>query len=346
MTRTEKIELVRRAGAFIKENEDWRRDMAVAAENENKWFTPAFVQHALEEITDHYLNRDHLTQWLENYKEADKPCTVGLIPAGNIPLVGLHDVISVFLSGHKAAIKPSSRDSVLLKGVIQLFFDLDPRAKEHFTFVEQLKGLDGIIATGSDNSYRYFEYYFRDIPHLLRKNRVGLAVLDGHEKEEDLRGFVKDVILYFGLGCRNTSQVFIPEDYEPTDLQNYFAEWEHLLDHQKYKHNYDYNYAIYLMNEEPFYALGPTILLESDSPHSRIGCLHFSRYRDKDRLVSSLKDRLGPDGDIQCVSMRTPEESEMLRLGKAQQPGLIDYADGVDTMEFLAGIQINRSKSN
>ena len=338
MTRTEKIELLHRAGAFIKDNENWRQDRIADAGNENPWFTPVFVQHALEEITDHYLDRDHLEQWLENYKEVDKPRQVGLIPAGNIPLVGLHDVISVFLAGHKVHIKPSSKDSVLLKAVIQLFIDLEPGAKEHFTFVDQLKGLDAIIATGSDNSYRYFEYYFRDIPHLLRKNRVGLAILDGRESEEELRAFVKDVVLYFGLGCRNTRQVFLPEDYEPTDLQKYFAEWDHLLDHHKYKNNYDYNYAIYLMNKEPFYALGPSILLESESPHSRIASLHFSRYQDKDTLVSSLKDRLGPNGDIQCISMRAPQENGLLNLGEAQKPGLRDYADGVDTMEFLTGL--------
>lgn len=338
MTRTEKIELLHRAGAYIKDNEDWRRDRIAEAGNENMWFTPAFVRNALEEIVDHYLDLHHLEQWLGNYKEVDKPRMVGLIPAGNIPLVGLHDVISVFLAGHKALIKPSSKDSVLLKAVIQLFYDLEPRCKEHFIFVDQLKDLDAIIATGSDNSYRYFEYYFRDVPHLLRKNRVGLAVLDGHETAQELQAFVKDVLLYFGLGCRNTSQFFIPEDYEVTDLQTYFADWDHLLDHHKYKNNYDYNYAIYLMNKEPFYALGPSILMESESPHSRIASLHYSRYDDKDRLLSSLQDRLGPEGDIQCISTRDPKGEHLLKLGQAQKPGLEDYADGVDTMKFLTGI--------
>jgi hypothetical protein len=261
-----------------------------------------------------------------------------LIPAGNIPLVGIHDLLSVFLAGHKALIKPSSKDSVLMKGVIDLLIRIEPTAQEFFEFVDQVKGVDAVIATGSDNSYRYFEYYFRDIPHLLRRNRVGVAILDGQESQSELKGFVEDVLMYFGLGCRNTSQVFLPEEYEITDLQKYFAEWKHLLDHQKYKNNYDYNYAIYLMNEEPFYALGPTILLESDSPHSRIACLHFSRYRDRKSLVESLKERLGPEGDIQCVSMREPVDSEFLALGQAQKPRLMDYADGVDTMQGLTGL--------
>lgn len=339
MTRKDKIDLLHRAGAYIIENNAWRHSLIATAGNENLWFTPDFVEHALAEIVEHYLNPDRLEAWLENYPESDKSLRVGLIPAGNIPLVGFHDVLSVFLAGHIAVVKPSSKDTTLMKGIIQLLIDLEPSSKPYFEFVDQIKGVDAVIATGSNNSYRYFEYYFRDIPHLLRKNRVGLAVLDGNESEDELRDFVNDVLLYFGLGCRNTSQVFLPENYEVTDLQQYFAEWEHLLDHQKYKNNYDYNYAIYLMNEEAFYALGPTVLLESDSPHSRIACLHYSRYKDKEDLIQSLKNRLGPDGDIQCISMRDPLDQTILPLGTAQKPRLIDYADGVDTMRFLTELK-------
>lgn len=334
MTRNRKIELLGELGAKILNDQHLRDLWAQGASEENLWFTKEFTITAMTNMAKHYLDASALENWCLNYTESDESRVVGLILAGNIPLVGIHDLLAVWLSGHKAKIKPSSKDSFLIQTFVHELEKLDPEAVHAFQFVDQLKEVDAVIATGSDNTNRYFEYYFRDIPHILRKNRVGISILTGNEDETELKGFVRDVLLFFGLGCRSTSKFYLPNDYNMESLQAYFADWTSLLDHPKFKNNYDYSYTIYLMNNDPIHVFGPTVLRESAELHSRIACLHYERYND----LSELRHELNKyDDQIQCVSCSDDSFCD-IPLGGAQQPSLNDYSDGVDTMKFLQNI--------
>jgi hypothetical protein len=256
--------------------------------------------------------------------------------AGNIPLVGFHDFLVVFLSGHYALIKLSSKDEVLMKYVFELLYELNENSKSYFTVQERLKDFDAVIATGSNNTSRYFEYYFGKYPNIIRKNRNGVAILTGKEGEDDIRKLSFDVFDYFGLGCRSITKLYVPKDYNFEFLLSIFEENQEINNHHKYRNNFDYNYATYLLNKDEILVSKNIILKEDISYMSRIACLHYEAYDEMTHLIKRLR---GDEEKIQCMATQSGTLTGLqneVAFGQTQSPKLEEYADGVDTMKFLS----------
>ncbi len=245
--------------------------------------------------------------------------------AGNIPLVGFHDFMSCFLSGHRQYIKLSSKDPWLIPAVIEFLIENNPAFAEEIQITTMLKGMDAYIATGSNNSARYFDYYFGKYPSLIRRNRTSIALLEGDETKEELGKLADDVFLYFGLGCRNVTQIHIPENYDFIPLLEAFRKYQWMADHHKYKNNYDYQLSLAILNKLYYMTNECLILLENKSPFSPVSVLHYAYYKDRKTWLPS-----GESESLQCIVGR-----KYLPFGKSQEPGLSDYADGADTLKFL-----------
>ncbi len=334
----QRIEVMVRLGEYLKSNDDYFNAILDRTYKENNWFTIENQQQAIQAIADYFLNGDLLHQWLSRYTIADlqHPKTVGLIMAGNIPMVGFHDVLTVFLSGHRAMIKPSEKDKYVLPHLIKILNQFNKATADYFQIVERLKGFDAVIATGSNNSARYFESYFGKYPNIIRKNRNGIAVLDGTESFDDLVELGKDVFQYFGLGCRNVSKIYVPRGYNFELLLEALHEYKSLIMHSKYKNNFDYHYAIYIINRVNYLANGCVLLRETESLNSPIANLHYEFYDDSNTLEQDL---LSKSNQIQViVSKILFNHLTSKPFGQAQYPSLWDYADGVDTMKFLLEI--------
>lgn len=326
----ERIQALISLGQYIGENKEAWQEAVYKAQLQNGWFTEAFVQRAAGQIAHSFLQAGALKSWADSYGISEQPLhnpkNVGIVMAGNIPLVGFHDFLCVFISGHKAVIKASSKDDVLIKHLAAQLIAINPAAAGYISFADMLKNCDAYIATGSNNSAGYFDYYFGKYPNLIRRNRTSVAILTGNESVDELTRLADDVYLYFGLGCRNVTHVYVPQEYDFIPLLRAFDTYNDLADHHKYKNNYDYNLAIYILNKQ-FYMSNPSLLLvENDNHFSPIAQLNYSFYTDKDELDKKLEG----DTNIQCVvgNGYTP-------FGQAQQPGLSNYADGADTMQFL-----------
>ena len=320
--------LIRLGEYMLSEDPEWKETKEKAFV-ENSWFIPEFVNLSVESIAQNYLHPSSLDILIKTYQlreENPHPKKTGIIMAGNIPLVGFHDFLCVFLSGHIAFIKPSSKDEVLIKHLVQKIVEWDESAASFIQFASMLKGCDAYIATGSNNSSRYFEYYFNKYPHIIRKNRTSVALLHGGETKEELEKLADDVYQYFGLGCRNTTKIYVPDEYDFIPLLNAFKKYDHLSDHNKYRNNYDYNLAILLLNKRYYMSNGSILLVEDNSFFSPISQLHYEFYRNKETIQKKLHD----NDAIQCIS---GDESTV--FGKAQKPGVLEFADGVDTMAFL-----------
>lgn len=309
-----------------------------SAEHYNTWFTPEYTKEAIMAIAKS-LSEENLSKWLTTY--ADKLAQprpvkiVGLILAGNIPLVGFHDILCVLISGHKALIKLSSQDNKLIPYILKQLVNINPAYADKFEFVEKLSGFDAVIATGSNNSSRYFDHYFGKFPHIIRKNRNSVAVFSGNETPEDFNELGKDIFWYFGLGCRNVSKLYVPKDYSFVKFFEGIESYKPIINHHKYANNFDYNLTLLMMNRVPYYENHFLSLSENAGYASPISTLHFEFYEDE----NSLKQRLKEDSEqIQCVVSKDGMFENSLPFGKAQQPELWDYADGVDTMEFLLEI--------
>jgi len=293
----------------------------------NPWFTPEFIDIATGNIAMHFLNKQKLENWTSSYKiETVAPKKVGIVMAGNIPLVGFHDFLCVFISGHKAIIKASSKDEVLIKHLTQKLIEWDKGSNEMIVFQEMLKNCDAYIATGSNNSARYFEYYFKKYPHIIRRNRTSVAILDGNEIAKELEELADDVHLYFGMGCRNVTKIFVPKDYDFIPLLTAFKKYDHFKDHNKYKNNYDYYLALHILNGKFYMANESLILLENPSIFSPISQLNYEFYTDKKTVEKILRSM----EDLQCTVGHGH-----IPFGQAQLPSLTDYADGIDTLNFL-----------
>jgi len=234
-------------------------------------------------------------------------------------------------------IKCSSRDTALLKAIIDRLTDLSPDSKPYFEFVDQLKGFEAVIATGSNNSARYFEQYFGKYPNIIRKNRSAIGILDGTESNEELMALGEDIFNYFGLGCRNVSKLYVPEEYKFDQLLSVLHEgYKDVVLHNKYKNNFDYNNALFLMNKVDFLMSGSLIITESKEITSRIATLHYERYQDLSQLGEQLVALMN---QIQCtVSKVSIPGLSVFKFGEAQKPSISDYADGVDTMKFLTSL--------
>ncbi|MCC7401816.1 MAG: acyl-CoA reductase [Chitinophagaceae bacterium] len=297
---------------------------------ENSWFIPEFIELAISNITTYYLKKELLKDWTlhENIQEENQsPKKVGIVMAGNIPMVGFHDMLSVFISGHHAIIKPSSKDPVLIRHLADVMKEWNKDICKMITFSEMPKGCDAYIATGSNNSSRYFEYYFKKYPHIIRRNRTSTAILTGNESEEDLAKLADDVYQYFGLGCRNVTKIYVPEHYDFIPLLDAFKKYDRLSGHHRYKNNYDYNLALHILNKKFYMTNGSIILSEEASLFSPISQLNYEFYREKNDILPALENNAG----IQCIV-----SSGKKPFGQAQCPLVNDYADGVNTLSFLS----------
>lgn len=311
-------------------NSSWQAAKA-QANYKNSWFTIKFIDIAVDNICNCFLDEHKLRNWLKQYSvnENTTPKTVGVVMAGNIPLVGFHDFLCVFLSGHKMHIKASGKDDVLIKHIVEQMTEWDSEVGSFISFAETLKNCDAYIATGSNNSGRYFEYYFGKYPNIIRKNRTSVAVLTGTETSNDLKLLAKDMQLFFGQGCRNVTHLFVPHNYNFEPLLHELKQYDYFLDLHKYKHNYDYQLAMLMMNNKKYMTDGSILLSENDSIFSAISNVHYSYYASEEEL----KTKITGNDDIQCVV-----GNGFTAFGSAQTPQLNDYADGVDTMKFLTSL--------
>ncbi|CAN5242235.1 acyl-CoA reductase [soil metagenome] len=308
-----------------------------SARHYNGWFTRDNVVFSLEQWSN-ALTEENLDIWLDLYdlpKDLSQT-TVGIIMAGNIPLVGMHDFVSVLISGHNVLVKQSSNDQRILPLIAEFLIALNPIYKSRIRFTDgRMENFDAVIATGSNNTARYFEYYFANKPSIIRKNRNSVAILTGSESAADLRALGEDIFRYFGLGCRNVSKLYVPKDYDFDSLYKALAPWEHLMDHAKYANNYDYNKAVYLMSEFKFLDNGFLILKESSDFGSPIATLFYEKYENEEQLQQILlenKERL------QCSVGSREENNVRIPFGKSQHPYLWEYADNVDTLAFLVNL--------
>jgi hypothetical protein len=300
------------------------------ASRENSWFIPEFVELAVQTIAGLFLRSPVLDEWVASYQipaEHANPKKVGIVMAGNIPLVGFHDFMCVFISGHKAVIKPSSRDNVLIRHLVDTMVEWEPAVNDLAMFSDMPRNCDAYIATGSNTSAGYFEYYFKKYPHIIRRNRTSVAILTGEETAHELTLLADDVYTYFGLGCRNVTKIYVPKGYDFIPLLRKFDKYNYLADYHKYKNNYDYNLAIHILNKKYYMSNDSIILVELPGVFSPIGQLHYEFYEG----MTPLYDSLSGNPDIQCVVGR-----DFVPFGQAQQPSITDYADGVDTLEFLS----------
>ena len=250
MNLQQRLEILSRLGEYISaQSPEWQL-ACQRAEQQNNWFTQAFIQTSTDAIVKNFLHPTKLQAWIDSYKvdAIAQPKTVGIIMAGNIPLVGFHDFLCVFISGHKQICKLSSKDDVLLQHLVEKMIEWNPDTANHIAFNSMLKNCDAYIATGSDNSARYFEYYFGRYPSIIRKNRTSVAILTGNETAEELSLLADDIMLYFGLGCRNITKLYVPRGYNFIPLLDALRKYQWMFDHHKYRSNYDYQLAIYLMN--------------------------------------------------------------------------------------------------
>jgi hypothetical protein len=293
----------------------------------NNFFTREFTSYAIEQIFTHFLDKQKLHRFAESYTLPKTPLTIAIIMAGNIPLAGFHDWLCVMLAGHRALVKCSSKDVVLFRYIIECLKQIDPELANRTVFSERLSDFDAIIATGSTNTNRYFDYYFGKYPHIFRSNRSSVAVITGNESDNELLALGTDIFMYFGLGCRSVSKVFVPEAYDVSNLLHYMEPFAHLAQHTKYMNNYDYNRTILLMNKVPHLANDIICLTESKSVHSSIAILHYEFYADTEQL----HERLRRDAH----QIQTIVGKEHTPFGGAQQPALDVFADHMDTMQFL-----------
>ena len=304
---------------------------------QNPWFTPDNSRKALTAIATSFLNKDNLTQWVKQYSaESAHSKTVALILAGNIPAVGFHDVLCALICGHSVQVKCSSKDDVLIPGIMKLMTEINPEMSRSIEKVEKLQNFDAVIATGGDSAATHFKYYFSTYPHIIRKNRNSVAVLDGNESEADLISLGHDLFDYFGLGCRSVSKLYLPKGFNLDRIFGAILNQAYVIEHNKYKNNYDYNNAIYSMSNESFLTNGFVIFKEDRSLASRIACVHYEYYNDLDELARDLNEL---SDDIQCISANCHVGGhQTVAIGDCQRPGLADYADGVDTMHFLSNL--------
>jgi len=334
---TERIDILAATGKAIKSDieQNSLEDLLFKVENENPWFVKDFVLYALNNIVENYLDAEKLTEWASRsgVEEVLKPKVIGLIPAGNIPLVGLHDFLAVFLSGNIAKIKPSSKDQSLNNYFLDVLKSFDNSVTKYLFNVERLTDFDAVIATGSNNTHRYFEYYFGKYPNILRKNRTSVAVLSNRISDQELYSLADDVFMYFGLGCRSISKLYLPSGFSVERLLDHFRRYEWLINHNKFQNNYMYQKSVYLVNSVSHFDTNFVLLTENENLHSPIGTLYFENYIDNADLVKkleSIKD------DCQIVLSNEPINGyRTIEMGFSQKTTLFDYADGIDTMAFL-----------
>ncbi|WWC83828.1 hypothetical protein PIECOFPK_01557 [Mycovorax composti] len=326
----ERIDLLVKLGTYMKGNDQEWIHAKEQAYIRNSWFTPEFINLSIKNISELYLQKDALIEWINQYptlkSQPTQPKTIGIVMAGNIPLVGFHDFLCVFISGHKCRIKLSSKDEIILKHLVDRLSEWSPQLKEQIEFAEMLKNCDAYIATGSNSSAGYFEYYFGKYPHIIRRNRTSAAILNGDETTEELERLADDIFLYFGLGCRNVTKLYVPEQYDFAPLIQVLKKYDYLAEHHKYKNNYDYNLALHILNKKYYMSTAALLLIEDANLFSPAGQVHYEYYTNREALLSQLSS----NESVQCIVGKGG-----IPFGMAQYPSLNDYADGVDTMQWI-----------
>jgi hypothetical protein len=329
MTTQQRIDLMEEMGRYMLSGDLQWQEVKELASHRNAWFSAAHVEEAVGNIARYFLAPGLLAAWLLAYTLPAEPRTVGIVMAGNIPLVGFHDFLCGFMSGHRLMLKLSSKDDVLIRHLIAWMTERYPALSDQITIAERLNGCDAYIATGSNNTARYFEQYFGKYPHIIRQNRTSVAVLTGRETDEQLMALAKDVYMYYGLGCRSITQICVPQGYDFERLLRIFSQYDYYADLNKYKNNYDYHLALYLLNRVPYMSNASLLLVENELPFSAVSVLHYRYYNHLEEIAETLRQ----SADIQTISGEgfTP-------FGASQCPTLADYADGVDTMAFLCSL--------
>lgn len=331
----ERIQIMSELGRYMAGNDPEWLAVRERAGRENTWFIPRFVDAAIRAIVEDMLDPNLLEKWTARYHlPADNPSPqrVGIVMAGNIPLVGFFDLLCVFISGHRAVIKPSSKDQRLILHLLQQLERIDGRTTDFISVAERLQGCDAYIATGSNQTGRYFDQYFGKYPHIIRRNRSSVAILNGEETRQELEALAGDMQSYFGLGCRNVTQVYVPVGYDFKPLLEALKTYEFVMDLPAYKHNFDYHLTLLIMRNQFYMTNDSVVLTEHASPFSPVSQIHYQYYEPGSSPLPSLQK----DENIQCIV-----GVGGLAAGNAQRPTLFDYADGVDTLAFLTGLPHN-----
>jgi hypothetical protein len=315
-------------------------DAIASAIIQNPWFIEEYVRFAIRAIVQ-MLTRDSILNWLRPYKDKlahqRNPVNVGVVMPGNIPLAGFHDFLCVLMSGNRFIGKLSSDDNILLPAIAEILVDIEPSFKETIVFCDhRLTGFDAVIATGSNNTARYFDYYFGKYPGIIRHHRNSVAVIDGEENMNDLEALADDIFIYFGLGCRNVSKVFLPFHVNPDILYTGMDKYRFVADHYKYRNNYDYCKSIFMINGVKHSDNGFLLLTENSSLSSPLAVVYYEYYDDPVRLNELLRQNANK---LQCIISKNNSIRQRIPFGTAQQPALADYADGIDTMNFLIGVK-------
>jgi hypothetical protein len=308
------------------------------AEADNPWFTQDYLRQAISSIRSAFLQHDILASFARRYYLSDPvhPQVVGLVTAGNIPMVGWHDLMCIYISGHIAQVKLSDKDTAMMSYMINTLYAYNVDIKSYIIISDRLQDYQAAIATGSNNTAVHFEYYFRHVPNIIRRNRNSIAFLTGNESPSDLHLLGQDIWTYYGLGCRNVSMLYVPQSFDIKPLFSIWQPYATLLEHSKYKNNHDYNVALYLLNKEHFLHNEFLILRPSAEIISRIGCLHVHHYQTEAEALAWLEQRRDK---IQCIVSTTSLENwEIVLPGQTQCPSIDTYADGVDTMQFLLSL--------
>jgi len=329
MNLQQRLVLLKRLGDyFLTDAPEWLAAREKAA-YENPWFIREFVDFQIAHIGSNFLAPEKLEAWLSRYRIPEQnlsPKNAGIIMAGNIPLAGFHDFLCAFISGHAQTIKPSAKDSALIIHIVDKLKKWDEKAAGLIAIADRLNGCDAYIATGSNNSGRYFDYYFSKYPHIIRRNRTSVSVLTENETLEDLAALADDVYTYFGFGCRNVTKLYVPVNYDFFPLLESFRKYTGLADNHKYKNNYDYQLAIMIINKVYYMTNGSILLQENKALFSPVSQLNYEYYTD----IREVEGVLSGNPDVQCITGKG-----YVPLGKAQLPALDDYADKADTLQFL-----------
>jgi hypothetical protein len=337
MNLIDRIKAFDQLGNHLRElSDEQRAELCYEAKSLNAWFNDASIEQSLRGIA-YLLEPVTLKKWLERYKIVEAtPKKIGIAMAGNIPMVGFHDLLCVLITGNSAVAKLSSQDYFLMSYVINQLIKLESRFENQLNVAERLNHVDAIIATGSDNTARYFEYYFRNIPHVIRKNRSSCAIIMGEESPEEIVKLGIDIFSYFGLGCRNVSKIYLPQGYDIKCLLEPLQRYSGVINHNKYVNNYDYRKSILLVNRQPHFDNGFILLVENTSVVSPVAVLHIEYYaslEDLNTRIDSQKEK------IQCIVSAQAWYKESVPFGKAQLPEPWDYADQLDTIQFLLAIK-------
>lgn len=328
-----------RLGELLRSPDEQLLQLINEAHRHNAWFTPENTKRAVLSVGE-MLNRHDLESWfnkfeIRNNPQNSQPKKIGLVLAGNIPLVGFHDILCVLAAGQIALIKLSSQDQKIIPHILKKLPEIEPGFFSHLQFVERLESFDAVIATGSTNTSRYFEYYFGKVPNIIRKNRNSVAVLTGKESAADLAALGHDIFDYYGLGCRNVSKIFIPDGFNFNTFFEGIEQFNSVGDHHKYHNNYDYNKSILLLNRVKHFDNGFLLVKKDAGLASSLAVLHYEEYTTLHTVEEILKRN---SSQIQCVVSGEDinTTNQKVNFGKSQSPRLWDYADGIDTMIFLA----------